>query len=111
MKEPTYEDILKAAGRIKPYVHHTPVLTCRTLDGMCDAEIFFKCENLQRAGVFKIRGATNAVLSLSEEDAAKGVATHSSGNHGAALALAEFLQRRAGSCQPVALPLDTAVML
>jgi threonine dehydratase len=63
-------------------------MTCGTLNALCDAEIFFKCENLQKTGVFKIRGAANAVLSLSEEDAAKGVATHSSGNHGAALALA-----------------------
>jgi threonine dehydratase len=88
MKEPTIKDIRAAAERIEPYVHRTPVMTCSTLNGMCDAEIFFKCENLQKAGVFKIRGATNAVLSLSEEAAGKGVATHSSGNHGAALALA-----------------------
>jgi threonine dehydratase len=88
MTEPTIRDIREAAGRIRPYVHRTPVLTCSTLNRMCEAEIFFKCENLQKAGVFKIRGATNAVLSLGEDDARKGVATHSSGNHGAALALA-----------------------
>jgi threonine dehydratase len=88
MKAPTIEDIREAAAQIEPYVHRTPVLTCKTLNDLCDAELFFKCENLQKAGVFKIRGATNAVLSLSEEDAKKGVATHSSGNHGAALALA-----------------------
>jgi len=88
MKEPTIEDIREAAARIRPYVHRTPVLTCRTLNALCDAEMFFKCENFQKAGVFKSRGAVNAVLSLSEGDAKKGVATHSSGNHGAALALA-----------------------
>ena len=88
MKEPTIDDIREAAGRIKPYVHRTPVLTCGTLNELCEAEIFFKCEIFQKAGVFKSRGATNAVLSLSEGEAEKGVATHSSGNHGAALAMA-----------------------
>ncbi len=86
--EPTIEDVKEASERIKPFVHRTPILTCSTLNEMCDAEIFFKCENFQKVGAFKIRGATNAVFSLSEEEAAKGVATHSSGNHGAALALA-----------------------
>jgi len=85
---PTVEDVKLAAERIVPHVHRTPVLTSRTLNEMCGAEIYFKCENFQRAGVFKIRGATNAVLSLTEEEASRGVATHSSGNHGAALALA-----------------------
>lgn len=85
---PTIDDIRSAAERIKPYAHRTPVLTSGTLNEMCRAEIFFKCENFQKAGVFKIRGATNAVFSLSEEEASKGVATHSSGNHGAALSLA-----------------------
>jgi len=87
-KEPTYEDVLKARARVSPLVHRTPVWTCRTLDEMCGASLFFKCENLQKCGAFKIRGACNAVFSLSEKDAEKGVATHSSGNHGAALALA-----------------------
>ena len=86
--EPTIQDVREAAERIQPYVHRTPVLTCSTLNEMCDAEIFFKCENFQKVGAFKIRGATNAVFSLGEEQASKGVATHSSGNHGAALALA-----------------------
>ena len=86
--EPTIQDVREAAERIQPYVHRTPVLTCSALNEMCDAEIFFKCENFQKVGAFKIRGATNAVFSLSEEQASKGVATHSSGNHGAALALA-----------------------
>jgi threonine dehydratase len=86
--EPTIADIREASERIQPFVHRTPVLTCSTLNEMCDAEIFFKCENFQKVGAFKIRGATNAVFSLSEENATHGVATHSSGNHAAALALA-----------------------
>lgn len=80
---------VKAAHeRIGPFVHQTPVLTSRTLNELCGASLFFKCENLQRTGSFKYRGATNAVQSLDAQTAAGGVATHSSGNHGAALALA-----------------------
>ncbi len=89
---PSIEDVKRAAERIRPYAHRTPVLTCAALNRMCRAEIFFKCENLQKAGVFKMRGATNAVFSLSDEEASKGVATHSSGNHGAALSLAASLR-------------------
>jgi len=85
---PTIVQIKRAHKRIRPYIHRTPVLTCTTLNNMCDAEIFFKCENFQKGGAFKIRGATNAVFSLGEKEALKGVATHSSGNHAAALALA-----------------------
>jgi threonine dehydratase len=88
MKEPTIKEIREAAERIKPFVHHTPILTCSTLNRICDAEIYFKCENFQKAGAFKIRGATNAVFALGERAASRGVATHSSGNHAAALALA-----------------------
>lgn len=88
MNEPTIREIREASERIKPYVHRTPVITCTTLNRFCEAELFFKCENFQKAGAFKIRGATNAVFSLEEEEASRGVATHSSGNHGAALALA-----------------------
>jgi len=69
-------------------VHRTPVLTCAALDGLTGASLFFKCENFQKVGAFKMRGATNAVLSLSDDEAARGVATHSSGNHAQALALA-----------------------
>ena len=87
-KPPTLEQIRQAADRIKPYIHRTPVLTCRTIDDMVEAEIYFKCENFQKAGAFKFRGATNTVFSLTEEEAANGVATHSSGNHAAALSLA-----------------------
>ncbi len=82
-------DVLRAAHeRIRPHIHRTPVMTSRTIDAQVGASVTFKCENFQRGGAFKIRGALNAVLSLPERDAARGVATHSSGNHGAALAIA-----------------------
>jgi threonine dehydratase/serine racemase len=85
---PTLEDVRAAARRIAPHVHRTPVLTSAAIDGELGAAVFFKCENLQKVGAFKARGATNAVLSLDEGEARNGVATHSSGNHGAALAYA-----------------------
>lgn len=85
---PRIEDIRRAAERIRPHVHRTPVLTSKAVNEISGADVFFKCENLQKAGAFKVRGATNAVLSLSDEEARRGVATHSSGNHAAALALA-----------------------
>jgi threonine dehydratase len=85
---PGIEDVRKAQDRIKSYIHRTPVLTCSALNRMCQAELYFKCENFQKIGAFKIRGANNAVLSLSDEEAQWGVATHSSGNHAAALAQA-----------------------
>lgn len=88
MDHPTIADIKAAAEKIKSHIHRTPVLTCSTINGMCDAEIFFKCENFQKVGAFKIRGATNAVFRLDEAAASQGVATHSSGNHAAALSLA-----------------------
>jgi len=88
MNTPTLVDIQNAAERIKPYAHRTPVLSSSNINRMVDAEVFFKCENFQKAGAFKFRGACNAVLSLAEPDAARGVATHSSGNHAAAVALA-----------------------
>lgn len=85
---PTFEDVLAAVPRIEPYLHRTPVLTSATLDAELGAEVFFKCENLQKIGAFKARGATNAIMALSEENCARGVITHSSGNHGAAVAFA-----------------------
>jgi threonine dehydratase len=88
MNQPTLKEIRKAAERIRPFVHRTPVLTCSAINRMCGAELFFKTENLQKTGSFKIRGATNAVFSLPDERAACGIATHSSGNHAAAVALA-----------------------
>ena len=88
MTIPTYDDVLIAHERIKPYIHETPVLTSRFLNELTGAELFFKCENLQKAGAFKVRGASNAVFGLTEEEAAIGVATHSSGNHALSLSYA-----------------------
>ena len=85
---PNLTDIRKAAERIRPYAHRTPVLTNESLNQQVGAQVFLKCENLQKVGAFKFRGACNAVYSLTEEEAARGVCTHSSGNHAAALALA-----------------------
>ena len=88
MTLPTLADIKAAHARIKPFVHKTPVMTSSLLNEHFNCELFFKCENFQKVGAFKFRGATNAVLSLTEEEKSKGVVTHSSGNHAAALALA-----------------------
>ncbi|CAM3567132.1 beta-hydroxyaspartate dehydratase BhcB [Paracoccus nototheniae] len=88
MQIPTLDDVRSARDRIRPHVHVTPVLTSRMLDEMTGAQLFFKCENLQKAGAFKARGASNAVFGLSDAQAARGVATHSSGNHGTCLAYA-----------------------
>ncbi len=85
---PTLKDVQSAVKRIEPYVHNTPVLTSTTIDRIMNATVFFKCENFQRMGAFKLRGATNAILQLSDEERARGVITHSSGNFAAALALA-----------------------
>ncbi len=88
MEIPTLADMLIAHERVKPYIHRTPVLTSRFIDDLMGASLFFKCENLQKAGAFKARGASNAVFGLTDEQAAKGVATHSSGNHGTCLSYA-----------------------
>lgn len=88
MDIPTFEDVLEARDRIAPHIHHSPVMTSSYLNRLTGAEIFFKCENLQKVGAFKARGACNAVFGLSDADAARGVATHSSGNHAAALSYA-----------------------
>jgi threonine dehydratase len=85
---PDWRTIQQAHARIAPRIHRTPVLTSASLDAMTGAQIFFKCENLQKTGSFKIRGATNAIFSLSGEEAARGIVTQSSGNHGAAVACA-----------------------
>lgn len=85
---PTYDDVLIAHERIKPYIHETPVLTSRFLNDLTGADLFFKCENLQKAAAFKVRGACNAVFGLTDEEAKKGVATHSSGNHALSLSYA-----------------------
>ncbi len=88
MDLPVFKDIQLAHSRIREYVHRTPVLTSSAINSMIGAELFFKCENFQKVGAFKYRGATNAVLMLEKEKLKLGVATHSSGNHAAALALA-----------------------
>lgn len=89
---PDIDDITAAAARIAPYAHRTPVHTSATLDAMTGASLLFKCENLQKVGAFKFRGACNAVFSLEDDEARRGVATHSSGNHAQALALAARLR-------------------
>lgn len=96
---PTLEDMLVAHERIKPYIHRTPVLTSSFLNELTGAELFFKCENFQKAGAFKVRGASNAVFGLDEETAKAGVATHSSGNH--ALSLSYAAGRRGIPCHVV----------
>lgn len=85
---PTGKELLEAKERISNALHRTPVLCSRLINDLAGAELYFKCENFQKVGAFKYRGATNAVLQLTDEDKAKGVATHSSGNHAQALALA-----------------------
>jgi threonine dehydratase/serine racemase len=93
---PTYaadlDAVRAAAARIAPFAHRTPVMTCATLDGFAGRQLFFKCEHLQKVGAFKFRGACNAVMQLSDAVAARGVVTHSSGNHAQALALAARLR-------------------
>jgi threonine dehydratase len=92
LKVPTLADVDEAAERVRESIHNTPVCTSRSINQITGAEIYFKCENLQKVGAFKARGATNAVLALADEAAAQGVATHSSGNHAAALARAAALR-------------------
>lgn len=93
MKIPVFEDVSAAHERIKPYINHTPVMKSESINEMFGCEILFKCENFQKVGAFKYRGATNAINQLSEEDLAKGVATHSSGNHAQALSLAAKVKK------------------
>jgi threonine dehydratase len=96
---PTWDDVLAAHARIEPHIHRTPVLTSGFLNALTGAELFFKCENFQKAGAFKVRGASNAVFGLSDAEAARGVATHSSGNH--ALSLSYAAGRRGIPCAVV----------
>jgi threo-3-hydroxy-L-aspartate ammonia-lyase len=84
----TLELIREAHARIKPYIHRTPVVTSRSFDAATGRRVFFKCENLQRAGAFKMRGATNKIFALNEDERRRGVVAHSSGNHAQAVALA-----------------------
>ena len=101
MSWPTYADVEAAAARIAGLAEVTPVRRSRSLDALAGAELHFKCENLQHVGAFKFRGACNAVFALTDAEAARGVVTHSSGNHGAALALAA---RRRGIAAHVVVP-------
>lgn len=87
-KVPTFKDIQEAHKRIKSFIHKTPVLSSKSINSILDIDLVFKCENFQKVGAFKFRGATNAVRQLSKQEAEKGVTTHSSGNHAAALSLA-----------------------
>ncbi|MEY8144739.1 pyridoxal-phosphate dependent enzyme, partial [Falsihalocynthiibacter sp. CO-5D18] len=96
---PTFDDVKTAHERIKPYIHRTPVLTSSFLNELTGAQLFFKCENFQKAGAFKVRGASNAVFGLSDADAKNGVCTHSSGNH--ALSLSYAAGRRGIACNVV----------
>ncbi len=96
---PTFEDVKIAHQRIEPHIHRTPVLTSSYFNDLVGAELFFKCENFQKAGAFKVRGASNAVFGLSDEDASRGVCTHSSGNH--ALSLSYAAGRRGIPCNVV----------
>ena len=98
---PDLDTVKQAHERIRSSIHRTPVLTSELLDAAAGAELFFKAENLQKVGAFKARGATNAVLGLSDKEAAAGVCTHSSGNHGAALAMAA---RRRGVPAHIVMP-------
>ena len=90
---PDSNDIIEAHKRIGKYIHRTPVHTSTSINILLNSRLFFKCENFQKVGAFKFRGATNAVLQLSDYEARNGVATHSSGNHAAALALAAKIRR------------------
>jgi threonine dehydratase len=100
----TLDDVRSAADQIKGVAHRTPVVTSRTLDAIVGARVFLKCENLQRIGAFKFRGAYNAVSRLSPEQLAKGIAAYSSGNHAQAVALAA---REMGSTAVIVMPEDT----
>ena len=96
---PTFADVEAAHERVRPYIHRTPVLTSSFINNMTGAELFFKCENFQKAAAFKVRGACNAVFSLPDDMLEKGVATHSSGNH--ALSLSYAAGRRGIPCNVV----------
>jgi len=106
-KQPDLQDIRSAHQRIHPYIHKTPVLTSTALNRMVGARLFFKCENFQKAGAFKFRGACNAVFSLSGQETSRGVVTHSSGNHAGALALAA---RKRGISARIVMPSDASAV-
>src|SRR6476646_4925131 len=103
MTEPALEDVRRAAERIKGLVHRTPVISSRLFNAAAGAECFFKCENLQRGGAFKMRGAANFLLSLTPEERRRGVVTFSSGNHGQAVAIAA---EQLGTAATIVMPED-----
>ena len=105
LNRPSVDDLVEAHHRIRPHVHHTPILTSSYLDRQIGAEIFFKCENFQRIGAFKIRGACNAIFSMSDAELSRGVAAHSSGNHAQAVALAAGLR---GTTATIVMPSNSA---
>ena len=100
---PSFSDIKRAHQRISKYIYNTPVMTSANLDELAGCHMFFKCENFQKIGAFKMRGATNAIFSFRPEERTNGFACHSSGNHGQAVALAAKL---AGSKAYVVMPKD-----
>jgi threonine dehydratase len=107
VESPTLANVQAAARRIAPHAHRTPVMRCTTIDEMLGASLHFKCENLQKVGAFKFRGACNTVLSLSEKELENGIATSSSGNHGAAVALAAQLR---GTSSVVVMPSNSSAV-
>ena len=107
MRIPELADIKAAHSKIRPFIHNTPVMKSNQLNELFNCELFFKCENFQKVGAFKFRGATNAVLSLSSAERSKGVVTHSSGNHAAALALAA---RMSGITAKIVMPENAPVV-
>jgi threonine dehydratase len=106
MEAPGFSDIQAAAARIKPFVHRTPVMTSRTLDARTGKRVFLKCENLQRGGAFKIRGAVNFLSSMAGADVPRGVVAFSSGNHAQAVAIAAGLR---GTAATLVMPYDAPV--
>ena len=107
MRIPELADIQAAHSKIRPFIHNTPVMKSNQLNELFNCDLFFKCENFQKVGAFKFRGATNAVLSLSSAERSKGVVTHSSGNHAAALALAA---RMSGITAKIVMPENAPVV-
>jgi threonine dehydratase len=107
LESPSLADVQAAAARIEAYIHHTPIMRCSAIDEIVGASVHFKCENLQKVGAFKFRGACNTVLSLSDKEIENGIATHSSGNHGAAVALAARLR---GTTAVVVMPSNTSAV-
>jgi len=103
----TYADVTEAAGRLQGVAHRTPVATSRTLDERLGASLFLKCENLQRGGAFKFRGAYNAVASLTDAERRRGVLAYSSGNHGQAVAL---VARILGTAATIVMPDDAPLV-